>query len=309
MKRSSKTGFSPAAHQHIYHRAKDKGVIFYTIEDRLVYYTLAATKNKAAGAVIHAASIMFTHVHLEGTFPSLDGMSRCLRDTDTSFARMYNLRYGRKGRLFDKEPGSSQKTYPKQQRSCAIYVFNNHVEKDLCEKAEQERWALLAYAFKDNPFSEKIDRKKISEFLARSLRLVDRRVAKNSPLKYGDLDRILPHLDKTETEQFIDYVISRYALVNYDATVNLFGSLEKLQEAVNSTTGNEFDLKEDFSGPRDTPYVTLCRIGKQEGWLGRVHAMSDEEKLDRIMRLRNIRAMTDEILKRFFHLEFKVVRR
>ena len=309
MKRSGKSGFSPVALQHIYHRAKDKGVIFYTLEDRLVYYTLAATKTKASGAVIYAASFMFTHIHMGGTFPSLEEMSCCLRDIDTSFARMYNLRYGRKGRLFEKEPGSSQKTYPKQQRSCVIYVFNNHVEKGLCENAEQERWSFLAYAFSDHPFSEEVNTKTMSETLRKAFRLVDRRVAKNAPLKYEDLDRILPHLDGTETGQFADYVISRYALINYDTAINMFGTIEKLREAVNSTTGSDFDIKEDFSGPVDTPYVTLCRLGKLEGWLGRAHSMPGDEKFARIMQLQHIRGMTNEILKRFFHLEFKVIRR
>ena len=302
MKRFKNAGFSPSALQHIYHRAKDKGVIFYTLEDRLVYYTLAATKTKAAGAVIYAASIMFTHVHLNGTFPSLRHMERCLRSTDTAFARLYNFRYGREGQLFDREPGSAQKSYSKQKRTSVIYVFNNHVEKGLCTQAEQERWSLLAYAFSCHPFSEQVNPKTMSTHLAKAFRLVDRRVAKNKALEYVDLDKILPALDRCEREQFVDYVISRYALVDYGAVVSLFGSAEKLRTAVNSSTGNEFEIKEEYPGVKDTAYVELCRAGRQEGWLDRIHTMAVDEKFKLTMRLRYVSGATDILLKKFFHL-------
>lgn len=266
------------ATQHIYQRTEDHGVIFYTIEDRLVYYTIASVKAKRCGIIVLSASIMFTHLHQSVKAPSMRILHKYLHDTDTTFARLYNHRYGRKGRLFEKPPGFSQKESSKEQRSNLIYVYNNHVEKKLCTKAIQERWSFLAFGATDHPFSREIRIKEASNVLMKAIRLVDRRVQKKNGLEYKDLDKILPNLDKIEYEQFVDYVIHRYGWIDFDAAISFFGSFEEMETAINSTTGGEYSIKEEYSPLSDNAYLELISLAKKYGYIDKVLSMNHEEK-------------------------------
>ena len=268
-----KPEFSPSALQHVYQRAVDKGVIFYTTEDRIVYYTLASVKAKRHAVTVPAASLMFTHIHQSAQAHSLGELRDYLHDVDTAFSRRYNNRYRREGRLFDKPAGMAQKSSLKSKKSNLIYVYNNHVEKRLCTSAAQERWSLVAYAFSDHPFSEKIDPGEASGTLKKAMRLVDRRLKKLKPLGYDDLRKILPQLDGKEGEQFIDYVISRYRWVDFDAAAAHFGTLDAMMTAMDSTTGGEYDIREEHTNLPDTPYRELVAMVKDQGLLGQIYTM------------------------------------
>lgn len=293
--------FSPGAIQHICQRAVDRGVIFYTTEDRLVYYTLAAVKSKRYRVTVSAASLMFTHTHQSVTAPSLEILRQYLHDTNTSFARLYNFRYSRTGCLFDKPPGRSQKTTPKEQRSNAVYVYNNHVEKKLCTRAIQERWSFVAYAASDHPFSDKLDIKKTSQALRKAIRLVNRRVKNLHGLEYQDLDKILPALDSYEREQFIDYVISRYAWIDFNKAISLFGNLNSLIVALDSTTGAEYEIKEEYTQLSDRPYFELINLTENRGNLQDIYSMSKEEKEDLIFWALRSTSASPYQLEKFFH--------
>ena len=298
--------FSSKALHHVYVRCADKGVIFYTLEDRIVYYTLAATSSRRWNVRVDSAALMFTHVHEGMEADSEANLTACIRGQNSAYARVFNNRYQRSGQLFDRPVGHSQKNSSKEKRTTTIYIYNNHVEKGLCRKAEDERWSLLAYAITDHPFSEAIDRKGCSHALSKGVRLIDRRVRHNTPLRYADLDRILPFLSKLETEQFVDYVISRFALIDFSKTIKSFGSIEDMMTAVNSTTGSEYDIKEDFYRQTDTGYVNLVKYASQGGFIRRIFEMSSDEKISRIMEARYIPDVSDAHLRRFFHYDFKV---
>ena len=52
-------------------------------------------------------------------------------------------------------------------------------------------------------------------------------------------------MNRKEKAQIIDYVISKYNFLDYDALINLYGSFEKAMIAVDSNAGAEYDLKDD----------------------------------------------------------------
>lgn len=207
--------------------------------------------------------------------------------------------------MFDRPVGHSCKLTAKEKRSALIYVFNNHVEKGLCREAIEERWSFIAYAFSSHPFSEEINKKKASGALLKALRLIDRRISKNKALEYADLDRILPKLNEMETEQFVDYVISHYAWIDFPHTVSRFQSLDALIVALNSTTGSEYGIKEDFTREKDTGYISLLEYARREGVLKRIFTMSGSEKLEFIINARHETQARDSQLKRFLHYDFR----
>lgn len=247
--------YSSDAINHIYQRAVDFGVLFYTVEDRLVYYSTVAVYKRKYGIIICASSVMFTHVHHSALCSSYRNLYKFLQDTDSTFARAYNVEHGREGRLFRKPPGISQKHSFKDKKTNIIYVYNNHVEKKLCTNALDERWSLLAYMLSSHPFSEPIE--KPSKALLMAMKLVDRRVTAGQPLKYKDLHRVFSRVDVREKEQYIDYVIAKYALVDYDYAVNYFKDQESMMVAVDSTQGGEWSIKEDYYNAPDTPFPEL----------------------------------------------------
>jgi len=304
-----KRRFSPYATQHIYHRCKDLGVLFYSTKDRIVYYTLAATKARKKRIRVLAASLMFTHLHESAQAPSKLDLECYLRNTDSSFARLYNKHYGRKESvLFDKPPGCAQKMTTKEKRSNIIYVFNNHVEKGLCKDPREERWSFLAYAFSDHPFSEKLDMKRTSSALRKALRLVNRRIVKNKALEYTDLDRIFPALDEVEMEQFIDYVIYHYAWIDFRATLSYFDSEEDIVKALHSVTGGEYDINEDYSSQNDLDYIELLDFAERNSLSERLFSMTPREKMDWAFEARRCTSASDDHLRRFFHIDFRRAR-
>lgn len=299
--KNSNRAFSTSAAQHIYQRSIDHGVIFYSLEDRIVYYTISATKAKIRNVRLAAASIMFTHTHQSLYANSLRDIDGYLHDIGTSFSRAYNCRYGRTGRLVERRPGRSQKKRDKDKRSNLIYVYNNHVEKGLCKSALEERWSFLAYAFSNHPFSEEINIKRISKPLRRFLKLVDRRVERNQPLKYSDLDRIMPMLSNVEQEQFVDYVIKKYSWIDFNLAVKEFKDIQSMLTAVESSTGSEYDINEDYSPDKDWVYLDLVRIAEKNTFIREIYKMTKQEKLKLLNSLNRKTSATKDQLGKFLH--------
>lgn len=289
---------------HLYLRARDKGVIFYTLEDRLVYYTVCAVKAKECDVRIAAAAIMFSHIHLSARTEAERNIRTFLQKTGTSFSRLYNSRYERTGRLFDRGPGQSYKTSTKEQRTNIIYVFNNHVEKGLCRTASAERWSFLAYADCANPFSIPYDKKQSSKEFLKACRLVDRRVKKLKPMEYCDFDIIFPRLAETEKNQFVDYVITKYGLIDFSVAVTLFGSIDALRLAAESTTGGEYDIREEYTRQSDNAYVELVHFASMSGFVKKIYTMGTAEKLKWIEECVRRTSASFAQLRKFFHEQF-----
>jgi len=302
MKRSFKHSYSPSAVLHIYQRSIDKGVIFYTPEDRLVYCTVAATKARKHNVMVSAAAIMFTHIHHSVKALSLNSVENYLHDTDTAFAMMYNNRYQRKGCLFQRAPGMSLKSTSKSIRSNLVYVFNNHVEKGLCRRAVEERWSFLPYAISQHPFSAEINRNTAGKVLRKSMNLVDRRVNKCQNLSYSDLDKILTCLDDSEKEQFVDYVIWKYAWVDFSLARKQFGSTEALIVATDSTSGGEYDIHEEYSRDSDVTYRRLIKYAEIRGVLLKVYSADPSERADMAVDAHRRIGASLLLLKKFYHI-------
>jgi len=275
-----KIKFNSADLQHIYQRAKDRGVIFYTIEDRLVYYTLAATKARKYNITVIAAALMYTHVHQAIYSRTLSDVQNYLKTLNSSFSRLYNSRYGRKGQLFDEDPGRAGKFSLKDKKSNIIYVYNNHVEKGLCEKAVQERWSFLAYSENTNPFSEEIMKNNISANLRKAKNLVNRRIRKLKALEYCDFDRILPGLTDSEQKNLFDYIIAKYSWIDFKEAARHFNGLDSMIIAIDSSTGSEYDLNEEYTRIKDDVYRRLISFCQKHIDIRDIYTMPSTQKIE-----------------------------
>lgn len=246
---------------HVYQRTLDGQQLFYCIEDSLVFYTTFAVCARSSNVQILELCLMHNHVHFLIGTDSVKELSRFIDHYTSWFVREYNTYVSRKGKLFKKNFGSAPKWDEKKLRSSIIYVGNNPVEKHFCKRAIEYRWNFLAYRDNCHPFSEEINKRNISRTMSRSLKEVDFMVKLNLPLKYRQLIRISKNLSAKEKEQLIDYIICAYSVLDYEELSSHFKSYEDMIVAMDSTTGNEYDIKE----PRDS--FSLPMFNEMIGYL------------------------------------------
>lgn len=182
------------------------------------------------------------------------------------------------------------------------YVCNNPVAGKMNRKAIDNRWTLLAYYNNPNPFSEPIIREKCSRKMERAMKLVDISYDNDEPLNYATQRRLFSGLNRKEKAQIIDYVISKYNFLDYDALINLYGSFEKAMIAVDSNAGAEYDLKDDTGD--HSCYMKMIALTRQmfpNLWNVNVEMLSDEQKNQLATAFRTILMAKEENIRRFLH--------
>ena len=164
------------------------------------------------------------------------------------------------GRLFPRRFGCAPKRDEKKARSAIAYSYNNAPERKLCDHAVQYQWNLLAYASNSHPFSEPIDLAKRSLSMRKAMSTVDAFRRKGNYLGYAALSRIFHDLSRKETLQLTDYILSSYCDVDFKTAIGFYGSLDKMILAIDSNTGSEHDIKEDWDGYTDTVYAQMSKL-------------------------------------------------
>lgn len=282
--------FYRGAVNHIYQRTADGGILFYCLEDYIVFFTIfSVCARSSADIQVLALCLMYDHFHLLLRTSDIQKLSDFMERTTSWFAREYNLQVGRKGRLFQKNFGSAPKWDDKSVISAINYVGNNPVEKRLCLKAEEYRWGFLPYAVSQNPFSEKIVLRKASHRLRDAMKAVKMMSELNLPLKYGQLENLTRRLTEAEKEQLIDYIISTYLPFDYDDLISYYGSYETMLTAMSSNTGSEFDIKERNDRHPHVAYDEIL------AYLGRNMPRKDIRKLPMLPDSEK-RALAEELL-------------
>ena len=192
--------------------------------------------------------LMHNHFHCMTLSEPMETLSEFMDHFSAWFVREYNTFIGRKGKLFKKNFGSAPKWDEKRLRSAIIYIGNNPVEKKFCRKAIESRWNFLAYAHSSHPFSKELIKRKASYELKKALKEVDNMVSLNLPLKYRQIIRITQKLSQYEKEQLTDYIIIQYSPFDYDALSSYFKTFASMFEAMDATTGDDYDIKESRDG-------------------------------------------------------------
>lgn len=235
---------------HVYQRTIDGVHLFYTVDDCLVFFTILSICARSAEVQILELCLMHNHIHILVKTETLKTLSRFVDHFSAWFVQEYNSYVGRTGKLLTKNFGSAPKWDEKRLRSAIIYVGNNPVEKKFCKKAKEYRWNFLVYRNNSWPFSCKVVMRKVSYSMRKAFQEVDSMVHLNQPLRYALLNRIFEKLSKDEKEQLVDYIISSYSPIDYEELESHFKSYESMLLAMESTTGDDYDIKEsrdDFS--------------------------------------------------------------
>lgn len=294
---------------HCYHRAADGGVIFYTVSDYLVWFTIICTKARKHNVTILAMCPMPDHVHLSVVTSQKKTLSAFMSEYAHDFAVEHNVASHRKGDFFQHPFGSAPKVGAKKARTNIIYIANNPVERQLVEKAEDYRWTFLAYAVSDHPFSDKLIRDKASQYLRRVLDEVDGLRKADRPINYARLKRFFSKLNRRESLQLTDYIISKYNAIDYDVALSFFkGSYESMLMAIHSTTGSEYDLNEPFVGKSDVYYNQMTGIIMRECGVKDIHEIlsyDKDRKYELFLLLRRLTSTPSDQIGKYLHLPIK----
>lgn len=290
---------------HVYQRSLNGVNLFYEDEDFLVFYTIFSVCVRSSDVEALMLCIMFNHFHALLRARSVQDLSEFMDRFTSWFVRDFNYSIGRKGKLLKKNYGSAPKWTEKSVRSTINYIGNNPVEKGLCARAEEFRWNFLAYFYSDHPFSEPIYRDRASKPMRRALKEVDAMNQMNLPLKHAQLRRLFRALSLVEKQQIIDYIISQYFSFDRDSLMAYYASYEAMLAAMQSNTGSEHEIREEWSPESDTVFNDLIdwvHARWPEMGARSVIMLKDDAKKTLVRELLHQTSASENQLLKFFHL-------
>ena len=303
--------FNSGILNHCYQPSADWGVLFYSRMDHLVFFTLYCVLARKYCIQVLALCQMPDHVHDSVVAKSKEDLTGFKKELNSRFAKMYNEFCGTTGPVFKTPFGSAPKKSAKAARTNVIYVANNAVERQLVKLAEDYRWNYLAYAFFKYPFSREIIIRRSAKALRAAVKVVTAQFKAGRPMNYALLKRLSKDLTPFEVDQFTDFIISTYNVIDYKAAIRLFDSYPDMMRAIHSNTGSEYDLNEVFLGRTDKPYAQMTRILMKYCGFKDIHeflSLDKKRKQELYAILRKHTDVMDEQIFRYLHIPYTVVR-
>lgn len=272
---------APGEVHHVYQKTENAGLLFYTVSDYIVFFTLFCSIANRLEIQVLALCPMPDHLHHLTVISSYRQLSYFVQQYTQLFAQLWNKSRGVKGQLFHHNFGSSIKKGNKSVRTALAYNYNNAVERKLVEKAEDYRWNYLPYARSDAPFAPKLIPSEASRAMQRVLKEVKDCHRLGKYLCYAQLDRWQKQLTPVEWQQLVDYIVSLWNVVDFTAASAYYGSMETMIRAFHDNSGSEYDIPEDWDPYSDEVYADCTRIllsGKHVDDLREIPSLPEERK-------------------------------
>ena len=245
---------------HIYQRTIDGYLLFYTIPDFLVFFSIVCICSKRHKVKLLGICPMFDHTHLLAKVSERKEVSGFVQEYSSLYSRELNISIGSDGPVFRRNYGFAPKVGMKAVRDACSYHYNNPGEKKLCKRAEEYRWTFLAYAVSNHPFSEKIILSLASSPMRRAMKMIKYYASRDIYLKHEWLEKMFAPLSAQEKNQLIDYIIVSYNVIDYEELISYYGSYEMACLAFASNQGKEFDVKEEFVPGSHKPYYEIPKV-------------------------------------------------
>lgn len=302
--------FSSNVLNHCYQRTADRGVLFYTDIDYLVFFTIFCIIAERRKIQVLKLVQMPDHYHHSSIAKRRKQLTDFQRDLTSLLAREYNGAWGRSGPLMEKPFGSAPKWGDKNARANLIYLDNNPVERKLVKRADEYRWNYLAYGASDHPFSEKMALRYASMPLRHALKRVKLIRDDGKYLTYRVIQSLLDSIPTDrEKEQLKDFVIKTYSVIDHKAATRYFGGYAQELIAAASNTGSEYDISESFIGKSDKYYSEFTDILLTEREVIDIHevlTLSADDKQHLFDVLRRESSAPGKQICAFLHLPVEV---
>ena len=229
----------PGEVHHVCQQTVGGVLVFYTINDYLVFFTIFCTVARRYGIKVLSLCPMVDHIHNVVVVDRDLQLASFVQLYTRLFAREWNESRGRKGSLFKHRYMSSVKLGNKQVKTTVNYSYNNPVERKLVERAEDYRWNFLRYARNAHPYSVPVNEENKSNLFRGILREMRTTYEGGGHLCYQQLERWGRRMDQNAMQQIADYAI----------------------------TGSDYEIREDRNLYSDAVYADCSRILLKEGWV------------------------------------------
>jgi len=246
---------------HIYQNTLAGGVIFYSLADILVFYSICGVLADKHGVRVAAFSIMPDHFHIGVVADSRVDVLPFVSEAQAYYTKSFNKAYGRVGKLFSKGFGTSLKRGAKDIISALNYINNNPSVGGLSPRAETTIWNFLAY--KMNPRFLGKGKGRDTRTYRRAMHEIRSYRNEDKPLSHSLLCRIMKPLCDFDKARLTDYIIDQYRFIDFDLASSFYGSWNDMIIAANSNKGGDFATKEVIETRDYKPYVTLSNVLRQ----------------------------------------------
>lgn len=264
---SRKRKFRSGATQHLFQISATRGLVFCTIPDNILLYTLICTRAPKHNVHILSATIMLNHFHIEADFKTLNDMESFMNEITSVFARKYNKHYGLSGQLFHRPYGNSMKGKDAFIFDTYIYIGNNAKAKKAVSRAEEYRWNFLQYCEKEFPFSSPYIPDKASKGMKAAVKKVKTYKIKDWAIGYDFFEsNDYLGLEDFEKQQLIDMIITEYNVIDYAVAIRKYGSPSKTYEALNTVSGSEYGSGDDYDQESYQHYYRMVNLAIEEGY-------------------------------------------
>ena len=297
--------FRPGAVQHIYQNTYNGFLVFYSVRDFLAFFTIFTTPARRYNVRILGLCLMVDHLHVLVEAPNKAELSRFVHDYTWRFSMARNAWYGEGGAFFRSPFGRASKVSDKDIRSAIAYLYNNPVERQMCNRPEQAQWNFLAYAVSGHPFSQPLRLEKASAPMRRAIEEAKVSRREDTPLNYLRLEQMTRKLRPEEQLQLTDLIVSSYNCIDYDDLIGHFDSHEKLVIALNTTKGSEYSIKEEFVGRSDRIYGRMSNfllLSRRIATIDDLLRLSEEERRDLMEPLAMRTGASRKQIEKYLHL-------
>ena len=258
--------FFPWRPVHVCQKGVGGQLLFYCLQDRLVYYTVFCTEARKYGIKTLALCLMYNHVHAFIQIKSKEVMSNFNKTVQMIYAREFSKASSIPGQVFLHSFVWAHKSTDKEVRNCLAYIANNPVEKQLVNNVLDYQWNFVRYALSDHPFSPSIKLRNASRRLRRSVARVRTFHQYDRFLSHAMLDELFAGLSTMEQRQLSDFIISQYSAIDHKAAAQYWGGIERMAASYQIVSGSEYDISEEKED--DIPYRNMLREVRRRGYKG-----------------------------------------
>lgn len=257
----------PGEVHHVCQQTVGGVLVFYTINDYLVFFTIFCTVARRYGIKVLSLCPMVDHIHNVVVVDRDLQLASFVQLYTRLFAREWNESRGRKGSLFKHRYMSSVKLGNKQVKTTVNYSYNNPVERKLVERAEDYRWNFLRYARNAHPYSVPVNEENKSNLFRGILREMRTTYEGGGHLCYQQLERWGRRMDQNAMQQIADYAISLWNVIDYGEVISYYGDYDAMLHSMHDNTGSDYEIREDRNLYSDAVYADCSRILLKEGWV------------------------------------------
>ena len=257
----------PGQVHHVCQQTVGGVVVFYTLSDYLVYFTIFCTVARRYGLKVLALCPMVDHTHSVVVVPEQAALPAFVQLSTHLFSKEWNRSRGRKGPLFRHRYMSSAKFGNKQIRTTINYNNNNPVEHRMVAAAEDYRWNFLRYAKETCPFSSPFMQEGKRKTFRYILREMNRTCEDGGYLRFVQLERWKKKLSPEELQYLSDCAIRRWNVIDYEEVIRYYGDYETMLRSFHDNTGSDYEIREDRNNYSDAVYQECTALLLKEGYI------------------------------------------